>query len=49
MRAYAETMKALKFYDDDPNIQYKDFENHFHLFIDLTLTQEANLFPDAFS
>ena len=50
VRAYAETMKALKFDDDGPNIQYKDFENHFHLFFDLTSTQEANVemhFPDV--
>ena len=33
MRAYAETMKALKFDDDGPNIQYKDLENHFHFSI----------------
>ena len=32
VKAYAETMKALKFDDDDPNFQYKDFENHFHFF-----------------
>ena len=50
VRAYAETMKALKFDDDGPNIQYKDFGNHFHLFFDLTSTQEANVemhFPDV--
>ena len=50
VRAYAETMKALKFDDDSPNIQYKDFENHFHIFFDLTSTQEANVemhFPDV--
>ena len=50
VRAYAGTMKALKFDDDGPNIQYKDFENQFHLFLVLTSTQEANvemLFPDA--
>ena len=49
-RAYAETLKALKFDDDGPNIQYEDFENHFHLFFDLTLTQEAivqMLIPDV--
>ena len=51
VRAYAETMKALKFDDDGPNIQYKDFENHFPLFFDLTSTQEAIVemhFPDVF-
>ena len=49
LRAYAERMKALKFDGDCPNIHYKDFENHFHLFFDLTSTQEANVemhFPD---
>ena len=42
-------MKALKFDDDGPNIQNKDFENHFYLFFDLNSTQEANVemhFPD---
>ena len=43
VRVYAETMKALKFDDGGPNVQYKDFENHFHLFFDLTSTQEANV------
>ena len=50
VRAYAETMKSLTFDDDGPNIQYKEFENHFHLFFDLTSTQEANVelhFPDV--
>ena len=50
VRAYAETMKALKFDDDGPNFQYKCFENHFHLVFDLTSTQEANVemnFPDV--
>ena len=49
VRAYAETMKALKFDDDGLNIQYKTFENHFHLFFVPTSTQEANVeihFPD---
>ena len=50
VRSYAETMKALKFDDDGPNIQYKDFENNVHLFFDLTSTEEANVemhFPDV--
>ena len=41
VRAYAETMKALKFDDDGPNIQYKDIENPFHLFFGLTSTKEG--------
>ena len=36
-------MKALKFDNDGPKIQYKDCENHFHLFFNLTLAQEANV------
>ena len=43
VRAYAETMKALKFDDDGPNSQYKDFEKHFYLFFDLTSTQETKV------
>ena len=38
--AYAETMKALNFDDVGPNM---DFENHLHLFFDLTSTQSANV------
>ena len=50
VRSYAEAIKALKFDDDGPNIQYKDFENHFNIFFDLISTQEANVemhFPDV--
>ena len=50
LRAYAETMNALKIDDDGPNIQYKDFKNLFHLFFNLTSTQEANVemhFPEV--
>ena len=32
VRAYAETMEALKFDVDGPKIQCKVFEDHFHFF-----------------
>ena len=32
VRAYAETMEALKFDFDGPKIQCKVFEDHFHFF-----------------
>ena len=50
VRAYAETMQALKLDDDGPNFQYKYFENYIQLFFNLTSTQEANVelhFPDV--
>ena len=50
IRSIFVNSKALKFDDDGPNIQCKDFENHFHLFFDLTSTQNANVempFPDV--
>ena len=49
VRAYAETLKELKFDDDGLNTQNKDFENHFQLFLELTSTQDTNVetyFPD---
>ena len=43
VRAYAETMRALKIDDDGSNIQYQDFQNRFLSFFILTSTQDADV------
>ena len=49
---YITTMRALKFYQDGPNIIINDYENHFCLVFDLTSTQQSELmihYPDVIS
>ena len=41
--SYITTMRALKFYQDGPNIKIDDYENHFCLVFDLTSTQQSEL------
>ena len=45
-------MRALKFYQDGPNIKTDDYENHCCLVVDLTSTQQSELmthYPDVIS
>lgn len=41
--AFVTTIRALKFDEDGPGVEFQDFDNHFILAFDLTSTQEAHV------